>query len=992
MAQRGGRDSARSQTGRAATIFGVAVGVSLLLVMAMALVADRNTRLQAAQREAEALAVGAQRLVWVELRNLERALAGIAADAAHWPTADGKIAPELVASMRGVAARQPEFESIVLVDAAGNALDGGRGDRTLAAWARAGTGGMRVGPLQQAAPDASDAAVLPMAVPMGDGRHVLARLRIATLRDLLAGLAPDAHGSVVSLEDARGRVLVDTRGGAAADANAQGARPPVGAGIEGAPRLVVQSPLPDFPLRVTVARSRAAILQGWWPLVMVAVLLQVLYWLALLSLVRLTHAHARTRSELLESLADTAHGLRQAQALGRTGSWSAERDRVVSWSPEVGELFGMDSGRTEAPITEFYERMHEEDRERVAAAFARAWATGEPFEIDYRMQDPAGGTHWLAVRGACVPAEHGRSRMRGTVVDITDRMQVLQRLRDAEQRFRLLFERNPLPFWVFDVETLRFLEVNDTAVERYGYTREEFLSMTVLDIRPEDEHEAVRTMARAPGEHRGVGTWRHRRKDGSEINVRIYTTEIEFEGRHARLVLAEDVTQQLAWQEELAWRAEHDPRTGLLNADAVADAIQARAPVAYGVAYVQLRGLELIEDSLGLHAGEAMLRAIASRMARLGREYGVAGHVRGDELVLVVLDPTRCVDAVEDLRCELSQPVGGRDTLQRLEFWLGTAEAPADGDMPAQVIANAGLAAHTARTEGVQARRFEPRMARGASERLQLASRLHRAIDAGAFALHYQLIRDVADGRAAALEALLRWPLPDGGFVPPSDFIQLAEDTGLIVPLGRWVLREAAATQRRLADAGFDLPIAINVSLAQCVHADLAGEVQAAVREFGLGSGALQVELTESILMTRPEELAAMLVRLRMSGVCVALDDFGTGFSSMSYLRHLPLDKLKIDRAFIANVDEDARSAAICAALLAMGHGLGLEVVAEGVERQAQFDWLAAHGCQQVQGFGLDRPMPLQGVLERLQGMPGDVAAVHGAAWPRTRVRAGRAD
>jgi len=283
-------------------------------------------------------------------------------------------------------------------------------------------------------------------------------------------------------------------------------------------------------------------------------------------------------------------------------------------------------------------------------------------------------------------------------------------------------------------------------------------------------------------------------------------------------------------------------------------------------------------------------------------------------------------------------------------------------------------------------------MAQGATDRLRLAARLHRAIDEGALTLYFQPVRKVADGQAVALEALLRWPLPEGGFVPTMDFIRVAEDTGLIVPLGRWVVRQAAEAQRRLAQAGLAVPIAVNVSLAQCLHADLVGEVQAALRDHGLERGALQVELTESILMTRPEELAAMLMRLRMLGVCVALDDFGTGFSSMSYLRHLPLDKLKIDRAFLANVDSEARSASICEAMLALGHGLGLEVVAEGVERQAQFDWLAAHGCDQVQGFGLDLPMPLEQLVHRLHARSGDVARVGGAMWPRSPASAGRAE
>ena len=224
-----------------------------------------------------------------------------------------------------------------------------------------------------------------------------------------------------------------------------------------------------------------------------------------------------------------------------------------------------------------------------------------------------------------------------------------------------------------------------------------------------------------------------------------------------------------------------------------------------------------------------------------------------------------------------------------------------------------------------------------------------------------------ASGR---LETLIRWPQGAGDYLPPSQFIGLCEDTGLIVPLGRWALREAAAAQRLLERAGFaGLPVAVNVSLMQLLDGDIAHDIEDVLREYALPRGALHIELTESVLMTRPEQALDTLRRLRSFGVCLSLDDFGTGYSSMSYLKQLPLDAIKIDQSFVHDVHRDERSASICQALLALGHGLGLKVVGEGVETQAQYEWLAMHGCNQVQGFGIHRPAPLVQTIEQLRQM-----------------------
>jgi EAL domain-containing protein (putative c-di-GMP-specific phosphodiesterase class I) len=219
------------------------------------------------------------------------------------------------------------------------------------------------------------------------------------------------------------------------------------------------------------------------------------------------------------------------------------------------------------------------------------------------------------------------------------------------------------------------------------------------------------------------------------------------------------------------------------------------------------------------------------------------------------------------------------------------------------------------------------------------------------------------------LEALLRWPQDDGSCVPPLEFIPLCEDTGLIVPLGRWVLRQAAIAARRLADTGFGaLSVAVNVSHAQIATGDFAADVAHLFEEFGLERGALHIELTESVLMGRAEHTFDILQRLHDHGICISLDDFGTGFSNMSYLQQLPIDALKIDRSFVDKVEHDERNAFICRALIALGHGLGLQVVAEGIETPSQYDWLRRHGCDQAQGYALGKPVSLEQTLALLRG------------------------
>ncbi len=980
--ERSSTATGRTQSAAAVLVFGLGMAVVLAIVLVLVAASDRRNRILAAQQQNLALTSGAERLVWLQLRNIERAMRGIVGDAQRVEATAPEHALRLTSeSFAGVAHRQNELESLELIDARGRPLSGGRGEPGLRGWpdmrrTQSSSQPMFVGPLQRHAGQ----WLLPLAVQMREDRWIVARLRTEELQKLLRHLEGDRR-RLVQLADAQSRILADSRGAQLLGRHDDDIVPvqveprllPDRADPQdGVERITAAGAVPDYPLHVNVGAPRAAVLAPWWRLVTAGIVLYALYLVGLAYLVRVVKRNVRESAAMVQRLTETAKGLRRAQELGRTGTWVANRDGVIRWSGPVANLLGLDRELEVASIEEFYAIVHPDDRDLVSTQFAQAWRAGEPYSIDYRVIGDDRRVRWISARGAAVIGEHGTQEMTGTVVDISARMEAQQALTETERQFRLLFQRNPLPFWVFDVETLRFVEVNEAAIAQYGYSRDEFLAMTIIDIRPEEHRqELLDDMARhLHGQHDDVRMWVHRRKDGRLLEVRVHATDIELRGRPSRLVLAEDVTMHMAQQRELGYRASHDMTSGLLNADALAQRIDAMPPGRCRVACIQLRGLELIEDSLGREAGHDTLRAMATRVARLGERFGAAGHVRGDEFALAVCPAHAWEQALEQLLQELARPIPGEDTLHRLESWIGVADLRTGEGTAAQAIGNAGLAAHVARTEHRPVVVFEPGMARHASDRLRLAGRIHRAIDADEFELHFQILWDVVRSRPAGLETLLRWPQREGGYLPPSQFIGLCEDTGLIVPLGRWALREAAAAQRLLARAGFgELPVAVNMSLMQFLDGDIAHDIEQVLREYELPRGALHVELTESVLMTRPEQALETLRRLQSYGVCISLDDFGTGFSSMSYLKQLPLDAIKIDQSFVRDVHRDERSASICGALLTLGRGLGLKVVGEGVETQAQYEWLAAHGCDQVQGFGIHRPAPLAQAIEQLHAM-----------------------
>lgn len=965
---------------RLITLGGAVVAVLLALALVLMLWNDRSTRMQAAQRQSMVMASGSERLLRAKLLIIERALRGVADDGQRFEReVPDRAAALLQASMEGLLQRNVDVASITLVDDQGWPSSVGRGDPTLQSWAipenRLLTGNYYIGALEQLP---GENWVVRTALAIKPGQWLLVRLRLGMFQEVVSGLDVGVDG-VASIGNRYSQLLAHSRNpelvgrrlpsplvmmAPSAEAMPRGR---ITSPVDGEERIAAVSVPVDYPLSLFAALSYREVMARWYVFLYASIGIYLVYLIGLLLFLHRLRRGVAHERELSEELQAGAAELALAHEVGKVGTWSIRGEKpVLHWSALTQQMLGLPT--RSAPLEVLFGHVSEEDEATLRAMLRHARDGEGAMNTMFRLRLPDGSLRWLSARGDMVHTGGALPHLAGAVVDISERVDVEARAVEAERQFRLVFDRNPAPFWLFDMVTLRFLEVNQAAVDQYGYSREEFTSMSILDLRPPQDWDDIRDGIRRLGKGLPVPpvAQAHLRKDGSSFMVVAHVAQLDFGGRSACLVLAEDVSQRLRYENELAYRASHHAGTGLLTVRALAEQLD-EDRCDYTIAHIQLRGLQMITDTLGHEAGEEALRAVAVRLGGLAARYGLLAHQPAEDFVLAIIGQSDPSLALAALQAAVAEPIRGRDTFHQLEARIGVASCQRDDMQAEQVIGRAAQAAHAAREDGVPLARFSPAMATRYTERLQLAGRIHVAIDGDEFQLHFQPIHHAADGSPAALEALLRWPQADGSFIPPSEFIQLCEDTGLIIALGRWVIRAAARAQRQLAEAGWaSLPIAVNVSAVQFFTTDLASEFSRAVEEFGLRRGALQLELTESSLMRNPAQALQTMQRLHDKGIHISLDDFGTGFSSMSYLQHLPLDSLKIDRTFVTDVERNPRNAGICRALLSLGHSMGLSVIAEGVETDGQYRWLAAHGCDQVQGYLLGRPMPLADVLATL--------------------------
>jgi diguanylate cyclase (GGDEF)-like protein/PAS domain S-box-containing protein len=569
--------------------------------------------------------------------------------------------------------------------------------------------------------------------------------------------------------------------------------------------------------------------------------------------------------------------------------------------------------------------------------------------------------------------------------DVTDRQSLSQELEDTKKFLELVVDNIPVSLIVERVSDGRYLLANRGAEAILNRRREDATGLTAADIFNPREAKLIIARDEAAIRKRGLLTEEHpiSTKDGLRLFLTRRMTVLDDSGEPQYLIKThEDVTDRRQTESRMAHMAYHDGLTDLPNRAAFLQALAQMIEACEGtdeefaVLSVDLDGLKEINDVFGHAVGDKLLIEVSRRIQTSARG-GVVARLSGDEFGLIIdgKQPSAGKALAEQLAEVLAQefPIDGKSV--RIGVTTGISVFPHNGADAASLLANAGAALFRAKAKSRGSISvYEPEMDQQIRDRRVLHQDLSLAIKNGELSLHYQ--PQAASGQTVAcsevigFEALARWLHPIRGFVPPGDFIPLAEESGLIVEMGEWILREAC---REAASWSKPLQIAVNLSPAQFMHGDLVSLVHSILLETGLTPGRLELEITEGVLIEDFDRGLALLRRLKALGVRISMDDFGSGYSSLSYLQAFPFDKIKIDRAFVINLGRNPQSAAIVRAVIGLGHGLEMSIVAEGVETQEQLGFLADEGCDAVQGYFLGKPAPI-GQYAALVGRSGGAA------------------
>ncbi len=637
----------------------------------------------------------------------------------------------------------------------------------------------------------------------------------------------------------------------------------------------------------------------------------------------------------------------------------------------ANQLFGQGSLETMSTDDWRNNSIHPDDLPRVQQLLQEhIVGNSEQYDSEHRIRGTDGGWVWVRSRGKVVERDAAGSplRMAGTARDVTAIRRAERERRIALEVLRSMSEA----VGVIDLD-FRFISVNPSFSRITGYSEDEVAgqSSSMLDSSQHsaDFYRRVREILERTGHWAGE-MWQ-RRKDNQEFLGWIEMSEVRdsLGSRSHFVAVVNDITDKKRAEQELRYLANYDTLTGLPNRALLSERLgraivrARRQETRVAVLFLDLDRFKDINDSLGHAAGDRLLKAAATRLQTTVSSSDTVARLGGDEFT-VVLEDVESLAAVERMAQEILQAfstpleVDERHDVN-ITPSLGISLYPDHAQLPADLLKFADTAMYQAKAEGRNTYQiYNEMMDAEARRRAAIIAALRKALDRGEFRLVYQPRMSLADDSITGVEALLRWKSSELGEISPVVFIPLAEESGLIIAIGEWVIREACAQLMAWRQHGFtSICVGVNVSVLQLLRGHLTTFLQGVLDSSGMPADRIELEVTESMVMQNAEQATAILNELRTIGVSLAIDDFGTGYSSLVYLKRLPIDTLKIDKEFVDDLTRDPDDEAITATIITMGHSLGLNVIAEGVENESQLNFLREHGCDEIQGHWLSKPL-----------------------------------